>query len=320
MGKAIQYSKDAGETWEIQTELTTADITIKDDTTNDLLANRFFCIKDSDDNLYILCCYNTTYFKPKLITISKTGEKTVNQILTNLYFDGQPDNVGMTLSQDETILFFQSRTGGINHNLFYIYFSSPTTLNTAISNVTASDIPLFFGIHSDDYVWTAAGTSVAIHNYSDFTFVDSETISTVLAMCISSTNICYVISESVLTVCTFNATITTTEISCPNAFTNAKEVKIDKDGYLIILVNTGPASYLKKYNVLGEQIGYTLDLDGDYRNLNIDDAGNIYISNANITKQSAYNPVGLRTPTTIRGAGMTTYGNNITGYYPSTQV
>lgn len=98
---------------------------------------------------------------------------------------------------------------------------------------------------------------------------------------------------------------------------------IDKWGDLIIITNTGTASTLLKYSTAGVKIGDTITLSGAMYNLNTDKDGNYYYSNAlgtykvpkNTAQGQAIAP--LVDHIKIRDNGMTTFGNNISGYNPA---
>lgn len=314
MNKAIQYSTDLGVTWETQLQFTADDI-------SDVLC--WNCTKDVKGNLYVLGS-RSTYGEPsKLFKITRNGLKKRLILLptTNM---GDIDNVdGIQLSPDGLGVFFGVGYG-YNYRIGYCSIAEieaevPVSYKHIITG--GGGIHCLLSAYQNLYMWYAntSDKNIYIFTYTLNPLIFPLDIYTntenSLALYLTSDNILYTISPNYLTVCTFDGlNITGNEITCTGAFTDAKEMKLDKDGCLIILINTGTESYIKKYTTEGTQVGSTLDLDGVYHNLNTDTEGNIYYSNATSTMKSDYNAIGLTIATIIREEGMTTYGNNITGY------
>lgn len=98
MPYAIQYSQDSGSTFS-QDSITTADIT-----TDGIISNIFTCIKDSTDNIYVVCQKSGAFAPLPIIKIDKTGNKIVSRSssFTWLYRAYVPCTI--TLSRDEKYL------------------------------------------------------------------------------------------------------------------------------------------------------------------------------------------------------------------------
>ena len=124
--------------------LTTADITIQAGYSQ-YAANMFTTVKDSKDNLYILCSYvpgNTVY--PKLIKIDKNGNKTISTSNNDIQHNDGNFKLCPILSRDENRVFFVYR----NLNLS----------DTQIGYIDISNLSSSFNIN----VWGTSGSGQSL--------------------------------------------------------------------------------------------------------------------------------------------------------------
>jgi hypothetical protein len=301
-------------------ELTTADITAS----TGRICNVFCVVKDSNDNCYIVCCNSSAMDTPiVLIKIDKNGNKTIAK-LQEIGYGNYIKKV--ILSRDEQTLFFVAYNSQQSN---YIAYSTLVTFTNGATEIVPTSYRDIFSliagmdIYQDRYIWTAHSTTVKVFNYDTKVLIDSETITGILTMCLSSQNVLYIISADKLTVCVLNTNIITkTEITTTGAFTNAQQMLIDKWGNLIILTNSGTNSHLKKYTTAGVLVD-DIDLGSAFFNLDTKRTGEYYYSNDlhtyEIPKNTAQGQI-FNTPVEINSTGMVTYNNNMTGYRPSIQA
>ncbi len=324
MAKAVQYFNGTDYT---QFGLDVVDYT----TTNGIICQFFYTIKDSKDNIYIACFTNGTGWDDGIpfIKITSLGVKTVTKIASYDDECRNSSNFSLSLTRDEL-------------NIYAVFTSSPVAglkiLKTDMTTTTIRTAPILtdvskFAIYQDRYIWVASGTTVKIYDYTTKAELASSTIdNSAKGIILDSLNNLYVIESYIpygfqdrIYKFSFNGvTISQSIVYQANTapFANAKQLLIDKYGDLIILTNSGTASTLLKYTTAGVQIGTEpLNLNGAYFNLNTDKDGNYYYSNTlgtyKITANTAQGQVFTGVGTKIRGSGMTTYGNNITNYNPA---
>lgn len=261
MAKAYYLSVNGGENFEAEALLTTADITL---VTNEV-ANSFFSLKDSADNIYIMCMFTTNYntdTKLKIIKITSLGIKTsatVNWRYSGFY-DSRLSPMFVLSRDEQTIFAFINNSGSTAQGNLY----SLSTIFTDGGYITTSTVlvlntnSLKFAIYQDRYIWTASDTTVSIYDYATKALIDSETTTATVnyGMCVSVDNTCYLLyytgSSIVLVKFVLNDnTITKTTVAVPNDAINAKQMVIDKWGDLVILTNSGTASHLLKYTTAG---------------------------------------------------------------------
>jgi hypothetical protein len=323
MSKAEQYFD--GVSWQ-QFGLTTEDITLNIVGGSSGIANIFYTIKDSNDNMFVFCGNTTTsYGSLNIIKIDKSGNKTI--VKNSSQYNGNnfgSRSLSPTLSRDESIIYCMMYRAA---NAYSLYAVDTTTLSQSYSFgfTTAWQ----FAIYQDRFIWVANGTTLYIYDYVSKSQLDSETIASNKCLCCDTNNVLYLIggiSEPyVLTKAVFNGINTiveTTLASITGQFANAKQMIIDKWGDLIILTNSGTVSTLLKYKTDGTQIGTALTLSAPSYNLNTDYQGNYYYSNYLSTykipanTESGQEIVALNLHQLFRNSGCTTYGNNMTSWNP----
>jgi len=331
MAKAAQYFN--GITWSQWPAggLTTDDYTLN----TGIIADQFQTIKDSQDNLYIICNYSGSQIsagsnvaKSKVIKLSKTGVI----LATYTYSSGAnyATLVNPILSKDQETIFFSD------------YNAVIVTMNAGVFT-TSSIVANKFAIYKDLYIWVAVigYTYVSLYNYGtkqpivvNTTCGWGNTDGSSLCICANPNEQelfvlgwHYDSSENQWTRITrmvFNGTNTLTPTGTTllvNYNMNAKQLLIDPFGDLIILTNSGTASTLLKYTTAGVLID-TLDLAAPSYNLAIDTKGNYYYQTASATfkiakntiQGQAFNPIPAEP---IRATGNIGYGSNMTGYQPS---
>lgn len=335
MAKAVHYNN--GNIWQ-QFGLDVADYTL----ITGQMANQFCCIKDSKDNLFVFCGADTSAGgdsggKGKIIRISSTGVKTSATL--NWNYSCYPQ-VKAAIHRDELHAMIETYTSNpsLSQKLYWsipLDFANGDLISEPSEKIASADSK--FAIYQDRYIWVASGTSVKIYDYTTKAELASYTIGTLTYanILVDTDNVCYVSFKS--SSATFNQLVKLVYNNTPtlqpttiiaNEYPTSdfkalvlKQMLIDKYGDLIILTNSGTESTLMKYTTAGVQVGTALTLGGDYYNLNTDKDGNYYYSNAlgtykilaNTAQGQAFTGVGTK----IRDSGMTTYGNNITGYSPA---
>lgn len=322
MAKTEQYFD--GVSWQ-QFGLTTEDITLNIVGGSSGIANIFYTIKDSNDNMFVFCGNTTTsYGSLNIIKIDKSGNKTI--VKNSSQYNG--NNFGSrslrpTLSRDESIIYCMMYRAA---NAYALYAVDTTTLSQSYSfGFTAA---WHFAIYQDRFIWAVSGTNVYIYDYS--TKTQLATLGSLLAVptacCCDTNNNLYVTYSGVanwLQKFTFNGASTITQTVINNIqVSNTKQLLIDKWGDLIILTNSGTVSTLLKYTTAGVQIGTAITLSAPSYNLNTDYQGNYYYSNYLSTykipanTESGQEIVALNLHQLFRNSGCTTYGNNMTSWSP----
>jgi hypothetical protein len=332
MGKAAHYYN--GASWQ-QFGVTEADITLA----TGVIANHFVSIKDSGDNLYVWCgkIGATGGTRANIIKITSAGVKTVGYIPNgsgSLNIAGLPTMM-LDRSEDMMWIAFTTSYGSTQ----YILYSFPTTFNDAQdvtltqfkNNLGYADVR--FSIYQDRYIWVASGSTVKIYDYETKAELASVSVTAVpiYNICCDVNNTLFLTSKSGyyqdIHSIKFNGSNTLTDSILAHIYSisdtfisNNKQIMIDSFGDLIILTNSGTVSRLLKYNISGTLI-HNLNLVNSYYNLYTDSQGNYYYSNALATYKIAANTAQGQnftgTGTKILDSGMTTYGNDITGYNPA---
>lgn len=331
MAKAVQYSTNNGSSFTQFAAMSATDLELDSGAYGKYVPNYFECIKDSHDTLYILCAYSSPPFNynvpAKIIKFTSAGVKTFVYLdagLGNNSIRVNTTGKNLILSRDETTLFLNGGSTDQSSikcsRIFDVKteFTDPVTTYTVDTTPSPANSRNF--IFKDLYYWYYDG-AVHILNYDGFAELDSETAGTFKCAALSKDNILYGITASVIEKFVFTTVLSKTSISVTtDLFQHAIEAKMDKDSNILILTNDGSNSTILKFEEDGTQVGSTLDLGGVYYNLNTDYLGNIFYSNAFGTYKSPYNATGLTSGTIIRGTGLTSYGNNITGYEPATNA
>lgn len=333
MAKAVQFYNTNTSLFD-QYDITEADVTLG----GVVVANRFFSTKDANDNLYLFCgsTLGGSSYYAKIFKIEKNGNKTYCELQ---YSSSQ--YVGAT--ENERIGFYLQRNGKVwvyswkQTNTYHLWelpnFSNGQAITLQNSIIPAGTIQLF-AVYQDRYIWVASGTTVKIYDYGSKAELASVSVvgtDQYSCMAVNSNNELYIACKNSanayhrLYKIVFNGASTLTanvlyeETTAP--FNSAKQLLIDKLGDLIILTNSGTASTLLKYTTAGVQIGTALNLANPSYNLNTDSQGNYYYSNALATYKIAANTAQGQnftgTGTKILDSGMTTYGNDTTGYLVS---
>jgi len=340
MAKVGQYWN--GTDWE-QFGLTTADITLGLGWQSIVeQATYFISIKDSDDNLYMLCGKSgLSSSRAKFIKITKTGIKTIATL--NYDYSASLDyhtyyTNNMVLSRDNQSIVCTLRKPGGSNDISSIY-ELPTVFDDGTAIAPINFFPTLayssvakFAIYKDLYIWVASGNTVKIYDYT--TKAELASVSpgeSGYLICCDNNNTAYALYHSIDTLTlrkiTFNGyTLSNTLIFNGNigyAYYTPKQLLIDPFGDLIILTNSGTASTLLKYTTAGVQIGTAITLANPSYNLNVDIDGNYfyytalaeYMVPANATAGQPIKPLNEHIPT--RGTGIVGYGSNTTGYQPS---
>jgi hypothetical protein len=329
MGKAVQYYN--GLNWQ-QFGVTKADITVQG-----VVCTFFYTVKDSLDNLYILCFTNGTGWDANIpfIRISKTGIKTVTTLYSYNDECRHSSNINLSLSRDEQSLFVTfSNSSVIGLKQIKTDMSMTSIRTTPILTAVNK-----FAIYQDRYIWVSVGSTVRIYDYD--TKAELASVSSNVGNWDGSISIiCDIGNNFYVTNYHYNSIVDEwtrlhkivfngTSITYTNSYLlqnydmKIKQLLIDKWGDLIILTNSGTASTLLKYTTAGVQIGTALNLADPSYDLNTDRSGNYYYSTAintyKITANTAQGQAFTGTGTSIRGSGsgMTTYGNNITNFNPA---
>jgi hypothetical protein len=321
MGKAVQYYN--GLNWQ-QFGVTEADYI-----TGGIVSDIFTSVKDSNDNLYIICQKTgTAYSYLPIIKISKNG--TINKYLTagkTWAYRVLLESCSPILSRDESKLFFMADTGGGDIQLFSI-----NLINLAAGYNITTEMGLGyhtanpkFAIYQDRYIWVSVGSTVRIYDYDTKAELASVTYRDNYSIC-AMPNMDRLIMYGVDTAGAIvkyeynnTSTIATTQLATNvgDAY-NYKYMLIDKWGDLIILQKETPK--LLKYTTSGTLI-QSISLGTTYYNLNTDSQGSYYYLNALATYKIAANTAQGQnftgTGTKILDSGMTTYGNNITNFNPA---
>lgn len=344
MAKSVQYSNNSG------TSFTALGVSVADYTlSGGGIADGFYSVKDSNDNLYILCTLQGNWDRyARIIKIDKTGVIT-NPIQNTTLINDQNSRIELKLSRDEKTIFFLARAENLNGNLYSVDVDNLDTFNIYMLNVYGVGVSYIrgFAIYKDQYIWVANGEVIKIYDYDtkvELASTDMDWFTEGAGGSGDKIN-CFCLGlngESVyLVMWLYDGIIDayTTVIGGLNkmyggdwsklfetvlpADISPKQILLDKYGDLIILTNSGTASTLLKYTTAGVQIGTTLDLGGVFYNLNTDYEGNYYYSNVTgywkIPKNIAQGQM-FNTPEKIRDTGSVTYGNNDTGYSPAVQA
>jgi hypothetical protein len=306
--------------------LTTADIMLIPNT----IANQFFSVKDSQDNIYIFCGYYSSGEYPiscfgRIIKIDKLGNKTYTNLPygtnTSMIVNTKGKQIALTRDEQNVII---SNSYSDNDNIIPVT-AFDADINTGVDRVSFGNIitDKYWDLYQDRYIWTASGSTVSVYDYTTKALIDSETItsSSNYTLCVDVNNVSYLIydvygatylQKNILN----GSTITKTVYSVIVEMSKAKQMLIDKWGDLIILTNSGTKSRLLKYTTAGVIIE-NKDIGGAKFSLGTDSDGNYYYSDAlNTFKIPAGSVAGadFNEPVQIRTAGMITYGNDITGY------
>lgn len=294
----------------------------------------FHSVKNSQDELYMMVsASNQVYQGYVFFKILVDGSYTYSEFIPiNSGFTGSLIDTGLVLSRDESQIFFVATIGNNYHRLFCIDVADIGTRTLLSIAIDTFANPLVFSIYQNRYIWLAGNVSgqgnfVWIHNNSDYTVLDNDTISeTPLAMCVDEDNICYVITESIFYICsynTLNTTITITHVDLTeHIFLYAKQMLIDKWGDLIILLTTTSSSTLKKYSKAGVEID-SVYITTPMANLNTDKDGNYYYSTDIAYYKIAKNIINgavFNAAVKIRSTGSVSYCNNDTSYNQGTQA
>jgi hypothetical protein len=331
VAKSVQFYNNTTSLFD-QYDISDADITLS----NGQIANSFYTIKDGGDNTYILCGRTIDNpCKAKIIKMTSSGIKTVNNMNKS---DFGSENTGNWVANNVNHQMFISR----DQQYLFISTSSSDAANQIIHRIPISDLiggelpanqfagfsgGIKFAIYQDRYIWVASGTTVKIYDYGSRAELASVSVNyQILAICVSGNNICYTIDgqSSVYEITKFvfdgNNQINKTSYGATTALTYSKQMLIDKWGDLIVIANSGSNTGLQKYTNSGI-LKEDLNLSGLFYNLNTDSQGNYYYSNSLATYKIAANTAQGQnftgTGTKILDSGMTTYGNDTTGYLVS---
>lgn len=319
----------------VQFRLTTADITLD----TGIVANQFYFVKDSQDNIYIICWSSTTQTWWKIIKITSSG------IVTRARFKFSDSYIGndlgyftpfIILSRDELSIF----AGGQVINtakacLMHIELDFTDNVDFSSTKIITSVAynGLLSSIYQDRYIWTTSGTTISVYDYTTKALIASATgfilgatnafANTLYSMCLSSNNELYIIGEYggySLNKVTLNGTVLASTRLVVADFSNNKQMLIDKWGDLVILTNSGTASHLLKYTTAGDLIEDKTLLYPSF-NLNTDSEGNYYFQTniktyqiiANDAQGEVFSSAGIE----IRSSGAIGFSSNFTGYSPS---
>jgi len=337
MSKAIQYMVNTNGVYTTQQfQLTTEDLELATGVT----ANYICSCKGSDDTIYILCGMNENVNRfGKIIKITSNGTTTISQfsaygdlIKVCVWNSTFPSSIALNRSED--CLFIRTMmatSGGFWSAILRIPITalqSPTIQDASYNIFNTSKIQLY----RDLYIWGLSGSVVSIYNQSTpyDQIAVSGSIGNIRSISVDNNNQCWVGSTDVdnnsyLNKLIYNGVSFTTTIyllGISDIIVNAKQSLIDKWGDLIIITNEGTTSNLIKINLTGtSSIIDNIDLGGVRYNLNTDKDGTYFYSNNlntwKIPANTAQGQVFSATKTVIRGTGMITYGNDITGYMVS---
>jgi len=183
-----------------------------------------------------------------------------------------------------------------------------------------------FSLYRDLYIWNIQTSILHIRSQSSpYNSLSAISESAILSMSVDINNQAWIVSPSFIHKLVYSTSITkTTTAFTIDTFKYVKQSLIDKWGDLILITNNLTTSTLIKINLIGTpSIISTIDLGGVRYNLNTDKDGTYFYSNglntwkipANGSQGSVFSALGNHT--IIRGTGMTTYNNDITGYMVS---
>ena len=337
MSKAIQRMvNNNGVYATTQFQLTTEDITLD----TGIVADVFFSCKSSDDTNYILCGKNISYvYKAKLIKITNNGGKTISVLNWNYSANfreqsGVYRNQKIMLSRDEQSVIVVCYTSQLVVSALKINISDIIEGNINIGNTEnikegSYYYSTYFMINQyrDLYFWILTNYTSSIGLYSQsspYNLLATLSLNYMVNIAVDINNQCWILvgnnNQDYIYKVVYdgvNLSSTNTMVSTDRIFeSGVRQSLIDKWGDLIVLTST---SKLIKINLTGTPtIIDNIDLGGVRYNLNTNKDGTYFYSNGlntwKIPANTAQGQVFDLTKMVIRGTGLATYNNDITGY------
>jgi hypothetical protein len=311
-------------------------------------------MKDSNDTLWVLAGTSSAMwgYRAKLFSITSAGVKSMVWLdwdNSGIIVDN-PSQPQIQESRDGLSLLIKGNYT-TRQAVVYMFtkatFASKAGLPDASRIIEISDTFKTFpasnniSVYKDQYVWRQYSTTLYIYDYSSMTekYSLALTGSGEQCHCLLKDNKpsdSYVggtwcgISGAYFNVCIYNGISMTNQYLFPTNAANAISLHEDKWGNIVYMTNESPAKLYKGTitwtgttpvftaigNItLGSQC-YTLDtdIDGNYFYSN---AGGTWMIPANTSAGQVFSAIG--THIKIRNAGMPTYNNSLTGYFPATK-